>query len=91
MEKFHRAIQSTGYRFPLTVQGLLVINVNDIDFFHFAPRYAPPVIVGDTVGGQVGDLDTDLVVAGFQAVLEIKDERHTPGAADEQAVDIDPG
>lgn len=84
-------VEAAGHGLPLVVEGLLVVDVYDVDFFHLTPFHAAAVEVGNAVGGQVGDLDTHLVVARLQRVLAVELEGYAPGAADELAVDVDAG
>ena len=55
-------MKATFYGSPLVVCCFLVIDIHDIDLFHLAPFHALLVEVADTVGGQIGHLNTNQVV-----------------------------
>ena len=72
LNEFDFRVKTARNRLPLIVGCLLVVDVDDVNLFHLAPLHTSAIEVGNAVGGQVGHLDTYLVVAGFQHILEVE-------------------
>ena len=67
----------------------MVVDVNDVDFFHLAPSHALAVQLADAVGRQIGYLYAQLVGAGFQRAFRVENVGQAPGATYELPVDVD--
>ena len=83
----HGTEQSAGYGLPVTILALFVAEIVDVGIFEATPLDAATVVIGDTVGREIGHLDVDAVLSGAEVLLHISAERYRPKGVDRCAVD----
>ena len=67
------------------------MKIHYIDFVEFAPLDSSPVVSGNAVGWQVGDLDAQLIPSCMEKSLELQSERYAPSATHVVSVDVETG
>ena len=72
----HGTEQSAGYGLPVTILALFVAEIVDVGIFEATPLDAATVVIGDTVGREIGHLDVDAVLTGTEVLLNISAERY---------------
>ena len=79
-------METTGYGLPMRRSRLLIVEVNHIDLIELTPGDTLPIQMGDTVGGEVGYLDTQLIGAFPEGVATVEYKGYGPCTADKLAI-----
>ena len=72
----------------MSIGGLFVVQVNDVDFVELPPLYSATIHVGDAVGGQVCHLDADVVAPFTERSAAVEHIGNGPCTPDEHIINI---
>ena len=79
-------METTGHGLPMRIGRLLIVEVNHIDLIELTPDDTLTIQMGDTVGREVGHLDTQLIGTFPEGVATVEYKGYGPCTADKLSI-----